>query len=133
MMKKQAILVPLLLMFVMNMFAQQHLETAPMPPDSLAIVEGDTTEYELMIFDNAFQSWFLTNSKPVWYHEASYYRSQNIQYVANWNSRVRQSNHRPPYEYEIDYDPKIDYGVELDWQLFWYFKYLEHSLGIRLK
>ncbi len=132
-MNKKAFFIPVLLVLFLSGFSQQHLETAPMLPDSLAIVEGDTTEYELMIFDNVFHSWFLTNSKPVWYHEASYYRSQNIHYVANWNSRVRQSNYRPPFEYEIDYDPKIDYGVELDWQLFWYFKYLEHKLGIRLK
>nr|NQU89816.1 hypothetical protein [Bacteroidota bacterium] len=102
------------------------------PPDSLELAKGDSTEYELLVFDTGFDNWFRTNSKPIWYHENEYYRSKNIQYVSNWNNRVIQQMHRPPYEYEIVYDPGTDYGPEVNWKLFWYFKYLEHSYNISL-
>jgi len=101
-------------------------------PDSVAIAPGDSTEYELIVFDPGFNSWFISNRKPMWYHENSYYRNKNNFYTVYWNLRVLENMHRPPYDFEIDYDPKIDYGVELNWQLFWYYKYLEHKYNITL-
>jgi hypothetical protein len=100
--------------------------------DSIAIAPGDTTEYELIVLDPGFNNWFLTNRKPIWYHEKEYYHSKNTFYTTNWNIRVLDNMHRPPYEFEIDYDQSIDYGVELEWQLFWYFKYMEQKYNIRI-
>ncbi|HPE33266.1 MAG TPA: DUF6146 family protein [Bacteroidales bacterium] len=92
----------------------------------------DSTEYELIVSDAEFENWLITNSRPVWYHENDYYRFKNRLYVVNWNNRVRQAMYRPPYDYEIEYDPSVDYGVEVNWKLYWYFKYLEQKLGIDL-
>ncbi|NCC74409.1 MAG: hypothetical protein EOM06_13590 [Sphingobacteriia bacterium] len=92
----------------------------------------DSTEYELIVSDAEFENWLITNSRPVWYHENDYYRFKNRLYVVSWNNRVRQAMYRPPYEYEIEYDPSVDYGVEVNWKLYWYFKYLEQKLGIDL-
>ena len=101
-------------------------------PDSVAISHVDSTEYELIIFDPGFNNWFISNSKPVWYHENEYYRTKNTFYTTYWNIRVLENMHHPPYDFEIDYDQKIDYGSELNWQLFWYYKYLEQKYKIRL-
>jgi len=100
--------------------------------DSVAIAPGDSTEYELIVLDLDFTSWFHTNKRPVWFHEKEYYHSKNTFYATNWNNRVIESMHRLPYEFQIDYDSKIDYGVDVEWQLFWYFKYLEQKYNIKL-
>ncbi len=118
-------------LFVVN--AQGQAKTQRMAEDSVAIVESDTTTYELIVFDIGFENWMHTHSKPVWYHENDFYRTNNLIYVSNWNTRVINNMHRPPFEYEIEYNAHTDYGVELNWKLFWYFKYLEHKLGITLK
>ena len=101
-------------------------------PDSVAIAHGDSTEYELIVFDPGFNSWFITHRKPVWYHEKEYYHIKNTFYTTYWNIRVLNNMYRPPYDFEIDYDQKIDYGIDVEWQLFWYFKYMEQKYNIRL-
>jgi hypothetical protein len=121
------------LFFANTGFAQKQDEVKTVQKDSVAIAQGDTTEYELMVFDIGFENWLHTHSKPKWYYEKEYYRSQNNRYVSSWNSKVRSTMGRPPFEYEIDYDQKVDYGLELNWKLFWYFRYLEEKLGIKLK
>lgn len=104
----------------------------PAKPDSVAITKGDSTEYELIVFDPGFHNWFISNQKPVWFHENEYYRTKNSLYTTYWNIRVLENMHRPPYDFEIVYDPTVDYGIEVNWQLFWYYKYLEQKYNIRL-
>ena len=99
--------------------------------DSVKVTEGDTTEYELVVFDPGFKSWFLTNRKPKWSYDNKYYKTKNQLYVAEWNNRVRQYMSRPPYEFRIEYDPTEEYGLDVNWKLYWYFKYLEDKYGIR--
>lgn len=94
---------------------------------------SDTTRYELIVLDPGFETWLIGNSKPVWYYSDSFYKTKNILSVNQWNNHVRNSHYRPPFEFEIDYDPKTDYGIEFNWKLYWYFRYLESKLGIRLE
>jgi len=100
--------------------------------DSVEIIKNDSTQYELIILDPAFENWFISNQRPKWYHENTYYRSKILFYATDWNNRVLQNMHREPYDWEIPVDPKVDYGIEINWKLYWYFKYLEETLGIRL-
>lgn len=111
---------------------QSRVASLKIAADSIEIAKADSTEYELIIFDNDFESWFITSQKPRWYHENSYYRTKINFYATDWNLRVLQNMHREPYEYEINVDPNVDYGIDINWKLFWYFKYLEETLGIKL-
>lgn len=100
--------------------------------DTLAISENDSTEYEITIIELGFDNWMLTNAKPRWYHTKEYYENKNQFFVSDWNNRVISSMHRPPFEYQIDYNPNTDYGLEVNYQLYWYFKFMEHKYGIHL-
>jgi hypothetical protein len=97
--------------------------------------DEDGDEYELLIFDNNFDRWFTTNGRPVSFYSPSYYSQKNRIYVQAWNEKVdqqgfyRSANY--PFEQRINYDYSIDYGVELNYQLFWYFKYIESTFGRR--
>ena len=59
----------------------------------------------------------------------------NARYVQAWNEKVgQQSLYNSafyPFESRIDYNPSIDYGLELNYQLYHYFQYIEDTYGNR--
>lgn len=95
--------------------------------------DEDEEEYELVIIDQGFDRWAVTNQRPVWYYSPWYYAQKNRIYVQAWNEKVNRQGYynsrNYPFEQRINYDPNIDYGVELNYQLFWYFKYIEDLYG----
>lgn len=92
---------------------------------------GDSTSYELIITEPGFESWFATNRKPIWYYDHTFYRRNNDLMVKEWNNRVTSPDYGEPYDFVINYDPKIDYGIDLDFKLYWYFKFIEHKYNTR--
>ena len=97
--------------------------------------DEDEEEYELVIIDSGFDRWATTNQKPIGYYSPWYYAQKNRIYVQAWNERADQQgfyrSENYPFEQRINYDYSIDYGVELNYQLFWYFKYIEDLYGRR--
>jgi hypothetical protein len=90
----------------------------------------DSTEYALIILDPGFETWFLTQARPMWYHSQSYLESWNRQYVTAWNSKAMSGRNSRYFETFIDYQPHVDYGLELNHKLFYYFQYVEKKLRI---
>src|SRR5690554_3568287 len=92
----------------------------------------DSTEYELIILDPKFESWLATQP-PANYYSQQYYENWNQRYVTEWNQR-----HSNPlrygdfYETRIDYSPNNDYGLQLNYKLYYYFRFIEHEYGIVL-
>lgn len=100
---------------------------------NLVNVEEEEEEYELTIIDPGYQSWKITNVQPINFYSPAYYKIRNQQYVAAWNEKVNQqaryNSANYPFENRIDYNPNIDYGVELDYELYWYFRYIQNLYG----
>jgi hypothetical protein len=90
----------------------------------------DSVEYELIVFDPDFESWYLTHSKPDWYYSQTYYEMWNRQYVTAWNNKTMTPRYSRFFETTIDYDPFVDYGLELNHRLFYYFMFVENKLKI---
>ncbi len=90
----------------------------------------DSVEYELIILDPGFESWFLMYSRPDWYHSQRYYETWNLQYVTAWNAKVMTPRYSRFFETTIGYEPFTDYGLELNHKLFYYFQYVERELKI---
>lgn len=90
----------------------------------------DSVTYELIILDPEFESWMVTHSKPIWYHSQSYLESWNRMYVSAWNSKVTSGSSSRFFETYIDYQSQIDYGLELNYRLFYYFQFVERRLKI---
>jgi hypothetical protein len=92
----------------------------------------DSTEYDLIIIDSGFESWLVTQP-PANYYSQQYYENWNHRYVIEWNIR-----HSSPlrygsfYETRINYDPNIDYGLKLNYKLYYYFRFIEEEYGIVL-
>lgn len=96
------------------------------------ISDNDSTEYQLIVLDPGFESYLATQPSAN-FHSQSYYENWNKQYVIEWNMR-----HRNPlryggfYETAIDYNPMVDYGLDLNYRLYYYFQFIKDKYGIVL-
>jgi hypothetical protein len=116
-----------------NTAAEKTLHSSLPFPDTLSIQESDTTEYEILIIETGYENWMATNARPKWYYSNEYYRNKNRFFVIDWNNRVLETMHTPPFEDRIEYNPHIDYGLDVNYKLYWYFKFMEHKYGINLR
>lgn len=127
----------LVLVFVVLAIAgcRSYQGTGNKSQGSNILSKAENDEYELTIIDSGFDRWFTVNRKPVNYHSLSFYEQQNARYVQAWNEKVgQQSLYNSafyPFESRIDYNPSIDYGLELNYQLYHYFQYIEDTYGNR--
>ena len=94
--------------------------------------EKEKTEYELIVFDPTFETWFMENFSPAKDHTNEYYQSWNAQYVSDWNYHYMAGHMRNVFENYIDYDNSVDYGINLNRELYYYFRYVETYLKVQI-
>lgn len=115
--------------FINPLFAQENKKDST----SIEISSKDSTEYELLVIDAGFENYLATVPHPKNFYSNEHYRNWNIQYCSEWNRR-----HQNPikygdfYETQINYDPSVDYGIDLNYKLYYYFQYIEDKYGIVL-
>lgn len=84
-------------------------------------------EYEVIIIEPGFNTWLNTQAMPRGYYSENYLESRNRIWVNEWNSRVLQPLrfNRNLYEMQIDYNPSIRYGYEVNYLIYNYFIYFQ--------
>ncbi|AOW20520.1 DUF6146 family protein [Urechidicola croceus] len=96
------------------------------------VIENDSLEYKIIIYDIGFSNYLNSIAKPVNFYSQNYYENKNIFYVTSWNIRARNPlQYGDFYGNEIDYQQNIDYGLDVNYKLFNYFKFVEYKYGIR--
>lgn len=97
-------------------------------------IASDSTEYEIIIIEPGFNFWLQSLAKPRGYYSQSFLENRNQIYVTNYNQRVLQPQRYNPnlYELQINYDPNIDYGYEVNYKLYNYFIYFQRKYNQRL-
>jgi uncharacterized protein YcfL len=93
---------------------------------------SDSVQYELIVDEQGYESWIITYSKPEWYYGKAFYRSWNILYTAEFNNRVLQAHAGQPFTEMINYDQQTDYDLNLEYKLYWYYKYIEYKYNTKL-
>lgn len=93
--------------------------------------DADSTEYELLIFEIGYETYLITQL-PMEFYSESYYKNWNIRYVIEYNQRYLSGPQKELYENEINYDPMINYGLEVEYKLYHYFRYFEKKYGVTL-
>lgn len=90
-------------------------------------IANDKLEYEIIIIEPGFNSWLISTARPEGYYSQSYLETRNRIYVTEWNNRVLQPYKYNPnlYGMQIDYNPNIDYGYEVNYKLYNYFIYFQ--------
>jgi hypothetical protein len=96
------------------------------------VISNDSIEYQIIIMDPGFTTFLYSIAKPKEFYSNNYYQSKNIFYVSEWNMRVRSpmGYSRGIFEQLIDYDSFTDYGLEVNYKLFNYFKFEEYKYRI---
>lgn len=97
-------------------------------------IENPKLEYQIIIIEPGFYTWLQSTAKPEGYYSQPFLEARNQIYVINWNQRVLQPFQYDPilYEMQINYDPLIDYGYEVNYQLYNYFIYFQRKYRQRL-
>jgi len=90
----------------------------------------DSTEYRIIIIDNDFDTWFLTHATPARDYSNDYYRQWNQIGVSNWNDYFMHDRYHQVISDYINYNSTVDYGIEVNRKLYWYFKYVEEKYGV---
>jgi hypothetical protein len=96
-------------------------------------IANDSLEYEILIIDPGFSYFLNAVARPEGYHSLSYLESKNRFLVNDYNQRVRIPQQFDPqiYEMEINYDPNIDYGYDVNYKLYNYFVFLSRKYNQR--
>ncbi|MDY0780317.1 DUF6146 family protein [Tenacibaculum sp. IB213877] len=99
------------------------------------VIANDSLEYEIIIIDPGFTYYLNAIAKPEGFYSQTYLENKNRFYVPVWNYRASNPLQFNPniYENVIDYSPNIDYGYEVNYKLFNYFKFAEQKYRMRLR
>lgn len=92
----------------------------------------DSLEYDLETFDGRFEIWYQLHKNPSMYRSQQYYENWNRQYVSAWNYNATSGQKKSFFEPIIGYEYNVDYGFDLNHELFYYFQYVEHVLKIQI-
>jgi len=100
--------------------------------NGVEIMAEDSVEYEMETFDSKFETWYQLHNNPSQYRSQGYYENWNERYVNAWNHNASQPQKSWFFEPIVGFDPTIDYGFELNHELFYYFQYVERVLKIEI-
>lgn len=90
-------------------------------------IANDKIEYEVIIIDGGFTSWFNSFAKPRSFYTQSYLEARNRFWVQEWNRRAMMPSQYNPnlYEMTINYETHIDYGHEVNYMIYNYLLYFQ--------
>lgn len=131
-----------ILLFILGMTISCHSTKSLSQNKNKTILTSDTLsianeelDYEIIIIDPGFSSWFNTNSRPRSYYSLPFLEARNRVWVAEWNSRVNSAsftNQNSLYEMSIDYNNFTNYGFEVNYMLYNYLVYFQLNYNQRL-
>lgn len=109
-------------------------KTEALTKNDTVTISNDELEYEIIIIEPGFNVWLQTRAQQRGFYSQQFMEARNYQYVLEWNQRVLQpSRYRSSlYELQIDYQPDIDYGYEVNYKLYNYFIYFQLTYNQRL-
>lgn len=98
------------------------------------VIANDSLEYEIVILDIGFNYYLQSIARPIGFYSQNYLENWNKIYVINWNIRVQNPTRYDANIYAniIEYDTKIDYGLDLNYRLFNYFQFAQRKYRMRL-
>ena len=96
-------------------------------------IANDSLEYEIIVIEPGFSTFLVSQARPEGYYSLSYLENKNKFLVTEYNQRVNQPFRYDTgiYSQEINYDPQIDYGYEVNYKLYYYFVFLSQHYNQR--
>ncbi|GAA4322744.1 DUF6146 family protein [Pontixanthobacter gangjinensis] len=96
-------------------------------------IANDSLEYEIIIIEPGFNLFINSYARPRGFYSQNYLENKNRLLVPEYNQRVTQPQRYDPNLYlnEINYEPNIDYGYEVNYLLYNYFVYFSRHYNQR--
>lgn len=96
-------------------------------------IANDSIDYEIIIIEPGFYNWLVTQF-PEDYYTLSFLENRNSFYVQEYNRRVINPNQYDSqlYLWQIDYQPNVHYGKEVNYLLYNWFIYFQKTYKQRL-
>ena len=90
-------------------------------------ISNKEIEYEVIIIDGGFTSWFNSYAKPKGYYSQSYLEARNSIWVLEWNRRAMLPFQYNPnlYEMSINYQNNTNYGYDVNYMIYNYLVYFQ--------
>ncbi len=97
-------------------------------------ISDEESNYEIIIIEPGFNVWLQAVARPPGYYSKSFLENRNRLFVIEWNNRVINNLQFDPqlYQLQIDYDPSVDYGYDVNYKLYNYFIYFQRKYNQRL-
>lgn len=122
----------LILVFLVEMqtvgFSQKQTDRVKSKADTISV---DSLEYRIIVLDPGFETW-LQSKPPMNFYSNDYYVQKNRFYVAEWNLRFMTANNNGLYDNYIDYNPDTNYGLDINYRLYYFFRYFEETNHVQL-
>ena len=101
--------------------------------DTVEISDAESN-YEIIIIEPGFNVWLQAVARPPGYYSQTFLENRNQFLVIEWNNRVINSMQYDPqlYQLQINYDPMINYGYDVNYKLYNYFVYFQRKYNQRL-
>lgn len=98
-------------------------------PEGAVRIVNESLDYEIIIIDVGFETYLNSIAQPANFYSQQFYEGKNKFYVAEWNIRAKNPMRYDSsiYENEINYDSNTDYGLDVNYKLYNYFKFVEHK------
>lgn len=96
-------------------------------------IANDSLEYEIIIIEPGFSMFINSIARPRGYHSQQFLENKNRFLVQEYNARVGNPMRYNPnlYVQEINYEPNIDYGYEVNYLLYNYFVFFSREYNQR--
>ena len=98
--------------------------------ENLIDITQNEEEYSLIVLDPGFDTWFITTWSPAKDRSKEYYALWNQRYVTEWNYKAARPHSSKFFDSMIHYDPTLDYGMDIERKLYYYFRWVDTKLGI---
>lgn len=119
---------------VADYFSEEEKKIFNQQENDTVSISDEETEYEIIIVEPGFYIWLNSIARPRGYYSQSFLETRNEILVLNWNQRVLLPMQFDTnlYLWQIDYDPRIDYGYEVNYKLYNYFIFFQRKYRQRL-
>ena len=106
---------------------QKKFDDKPKLESDTIRISNNEIEYDVIIIDGGFTSWFNTYARPRSFYTQSYLEARNRVWVLEWNRRAMLPSQYNPnlYEMTINYETNINYGYEVNYMLYNYLVYFQ--------
>lgn len=101
--------------------------------NNLNFEPNEEGEYDIIVLDPQYDIYLKTIARSESFYTEAYYKTKNRIYTTIWNQRhANPFNYNPDiYAVSINLDPNINYGLNFEYKLYNFFKFMEWKNKIR--